>query len=102
MIPGKFSVIINPLHTLANRWFDQSDHPVSSTSIATELVVSNKESMHVTTAQILGLKTNIYYDHRYEGSKGRFDRNAAVYTIDFIIRMSIMFKPGNYEHYNFR
>ena len=58
--------------------------------------------MHVTTAQILGLKTNIYYDHRYEGSKGRFDRNAAVYTIDFIIRMSIMFKPGNYEHYNFQ
>ena len=58
--------------------------------------------MHVTTAQILGLETNIHYDHRYERSKVRFDRNAAVYTIDFIIRMSMMFKPGNNEHYNFR
>ena len=58
--------------------------------------------MHVTTEQTLGLETNIYYDHRYEGNKVRFDRDAAVYTIDFIIRMSMMFKPGNYEHYNFR
>lgn len=58
--------------------------------------------MHVTTAQILGLETNIYYDHRYEGSKVSFDRNAAVYTTDFIIRTSMMFKPGKDEHYNFR
>ena len=102
MIPEEFKVIINPLYTLADCWFDQSDHPVSSTSIATELVVSEKESMHVTTEQPFGLETNIHCDHRYEGSKVRFDRNAAVYTIDFIIRMSMMFTPGKYEHYNFR
>ena len=101
MIPEEFKVIINPLYTLADCWFDQSNHPVSSTSIATELVISNKESIHVTTEQTLGLESNIHYDHRYEGSKGRFDRNAAAYLIDFIIRISMMFKPGKYEPYNF-